>query len=56
MNDHNRAYEVQIRELYLMGRFLANQKYRFVRYAYITFASGLIVSSMVFVIKQLSEM
>jgi hypothetical protein len=44
MNDPNRTYEVQVREIYTLGVFLSQKKYRFLRYAYIAFLSGLLVS------------
>lgn len=44
MNDHSRTYEVQIREVYNMGVYLAMKKYRYVRLAYLTFITGLILS------------
>ena len=45
MNDHNQTYEVQLREIYVLGRYLDRKKYRFVRLAYISFITGVIVSS-----------
>jgi hypothetical protein len=48
MNDHNQAYEVQIREIYIMGRYLDRKKYRFVRLAYFSFIIGVIVSSSIY--------
>lgn len=44
MNDHSRTYEVQIREVYNMGIYLAMKKYRYVRLAYLTFITGLVLS------------
>jgi hypothetical protein len=49
MNDHNQAYEVQIREIYSMGRYLDRKKYRFVRLAYLSFIMGVLVSSSIYV-------
>jgi len=49
MNDHNQAYEVQIREIYSMGRYLDRKKYRFVRLAYLSFIIGVLVSSSIYV-------
>ena len=48
MNDHNQAYEVQVREIYMMGRYLDRKKYRFVRLAYLSFITGVIVSSSIY--------
>ena len=49
MNDHEKAYEIQIREIYNMGHYLAFKKYRFVRFAYISFITGVLVSSMFYI-------
>jgi hypothetical protein len=47
MNDPSRTYEVEVRETYLLGVFLARKKYRFVRLAYLAFIAGLVVSGIV---------
>lgn len=47
MNDPGKVYERQVREVYTLGLYLANQKYRFVRLAYLTFISGLVISGIV---------
>jgi len=39
-----RAYEVQIREVFVLGQFLAKKKYRFIRMAYISFITGILAS------------
>ena len=44
MNDHSRTYGAQVRELYLLGTFLAEKKYRFLRLAYLSFIVGLIAT------------
>ena len=44
MSDHNRTYGTQVRELYLLGKFLAEKKYRFLRLAYLSFIIGLIAT------------
>lgn len=48
--DPARAYQVQVREVYVMGRYLARKKYRYVRLAYFSFLTGILASSVVFVI------
>lgn len=49
LNDLNMTYHVQLKELYTLGLFLANKKYRFLKMAYIAFIMGLLVSgSMLF--------
>lgn len=44
MNDPSKTYEAQVREIYTLGVFLATKKYRFLRFAYLAFASGLFIS------------
>lgn len=44
MNDPSKTYEAQVREIYTLGVFLAAKKYRFLRFAYLAFVSGLVVS------------
>jgi hypothetical protein len=45
MNDPSRTYEMQVREVYTLGRFLAERKYRYLRLAYLTFIAGLAISA-----------
>lgn len=40
------VYELMIREIYLLGMFLASKKYRYVRLAYISFLSGFLGSGL----------
>ncbi len=47
LNDPSRTYQVQLQELYNLGLFLANKKYRFLRMAYIAFITGLFLSGCV---------
>jgi len=47
MNDPSLTYQVQIRELYTLGTFLAKKKYLFLRLAYITFIIGAFASALV---------
>ena len=54
MNDPNMTYEVQVREIYTMGQYLARKKYRFVQLAYISFITGIALSSLVYVLNFLS--
>ena len=44
LNDPHRTYELQIREIYSLGQFLAQKKYRYLRLAYGTFITGLLLS------------
>jgi len=45
MNDPSLTYQVQVKELYTLGMFLAKKKYRFLRLAYITFIIGAFASA-----------
>ena len=47
MNDPSLTYQVQIRELYTLGMFLAKKKYLFLRLAYITFILGAFASALI---------
>jgi hypothetical protein len=47
MNDHNDVYETQIKEIYALGNYLKTKKYRYVRLSYMTFITGVMVSSVV---------
>lgn len=47
LNDPSRAYEVQVREVYTLGVFLAKKKYRALRAAYMVFIAGLTTSGVV---------
>jgi len=44
MNDPSQVYQVQVREIYTLGVFLAHKKYRYLRLAYTTFIIGLFAS------------
>ena len=44
LNDPSRAYEVQVREIYTLGAFLAHTKYHYLRLAYVTFITGILAS------------
>jgi len=50
MNDPSRAYGAQVREIYLLGTFLAKKKYRFLRLGYLSFITGLFASFIGFII------
>jgi len=49
MSSHERTYAAQVREIYLLGNFLAKKKYRFLRYAYISFIVGLSATFLCFI-------
>ena len=44
MNDHSLTYQAQVREIYTLGVFLAQKKYRYLRLAYVAFIFGLFAS------------
>jgi hypothetical protein len=45
VNDESAVYRQSIREIYTMGVFLARQKYRYIRLAYLVFIGGLLASA-----------
>ena len=51
MNDHNQAYQAQVREVYLLGQYLHRKKYFFVRLAYGSFICGAVISSTVYLLQ-----
>ena len=50
MNDSNAVYESQVREIYTMGQYLAQKKYRFVQFSYLFFIAGVLISSSIYII------
>ena len=50
MNDHSRTYGAQVREIYLLGTYLAKKKYRYLRYGYLSFIVGLFAACIGFII------
>ena len=44
------TYGAQVREIYLLGTFLARKKYRFVRLAYLAFIAGFLTSGSVILV------
>jgi hypothetical protein len=51
MNDSDRTYEVMVKEIYYSGVYLVNGKYRYIRYGYIFFFAGLIISTLIFFVQ-----
>ncbi len=49
-NDHSKVYETQIREIYFLGQYLSSHKYRYLRFSYLSFLSGIITSGTVAII------
>lgn len=53
MRDASSTYELQVRGIYNLGVFLARQKYRYIRLAYISFLTGFVVSGGVWLAESL---
>ena len=53
MSEPGRTYAAQVREIYLLGTYLANKKYRYLRFAYIAFITGLFATVASFIIETL---
>lgn len=47
LNNPSEVYELQVKEIYTLGKYLATRKYRFVRFAYISFIVGAVSSGVV---------
>ena len=50
MNDPNKVYETQVREIYTMGQYLSRKKYKFLKYSYYTFITGILSSSFIYIL------
>ena len=48
MNDSDRTYEAMVKEIYYSGVYLVKNKYRYVRWGYMFFFAGLIISTLIF--------
>lgn len=44
LNDPEQIYDVQIKEIWQLGQYLAKKKYRVLRYAYLAFLSGFLIA------------
>lgn len=44
LNNPAAAYDLQLQEIYRMGQYLAWKKYRFLRWAYVTFLAGFVIA------------
>ena len=53
LNDPDRTYEAQVKELYFAGVYLQKTKYNYVKLGYIFFFAGLISSTIVYLIETL---
>ncbi len=51
MNDPDRLYEVQVREIYSAGKYLQNTKFNYIKYGYILFFIGLLSSVIIYSIQ-----
>lgn len=54
LNNSERVYEIMAWELYNSAQYLANKKYRYLRYAYVCFVTGLISGASVMVAERLT--
>jgi hypothetical protein len=53
MNDPNRLYEVQVREIYSAGKYLQNTKFNYIKYGYLLFFIGLLSSVIIYLIQSI---
>lgn len=51
MNDPDRSYEIMVKEIYYSGVYLLKSKYRYIQFGYIFFFVGLILSTLIFFLK-----
>jgi len=52
MLNHDTVYEAQVREVFLLGQYLAHRKYRPLRMAYVSFILGVVCSAAVWMVQQ----
>jgi len=50
LNDPSLCYELQLREIYSLGQYLAKKKYRLLRYGYLSFLTGFGSATVILVI------
>lgn len=55
MSDQGQTYATQVREIYLLGTFLAKKKYRYLRYGYLSFIAGLFFTMIAFLVISLTR-
>ncbi len=55
MNDPNEVYEIQIREIYDSGMVIVHKKFKYIRYSFISFLSGLGLAVIVLLISVLTK-
>lgn len=53
MNDSDQTYEIIVKDIYYAGVYLLTTKYKYIRIAYLSFFTGLIVSVMIYFIQYL---
>lgn len=51
MNDSDATYEVMVKDIYYAGKYLLRVKYRYIRLAYLYFFTGLIISTLIYLIQ-----
>jgi hypothetical protein len=52
MNDPDATYETMVKDIYYAGAYLLQTKYKYIRIAYLSFFSGLIVSTVIYLSQQ----
>ena len=53
MNDSDQTYEIIVKDIYYAGVYLLTTKYKYIRIAYLSFFTGLIVSLMIYFVQQI---
>jgi Pycsar effector protein len=51
LNDSDRVYEEQVREIYFAGKYLQSTKYTYIKYGYVLFFIGVISSVVVYLVQ-----
>lgn len=53
MNDPDLTYEIMVKDIYYAGVYLLRTKYKYIRFAYLSFFTGLIASVVIYFIQNL---
>ena len=53
MNDPDLTYEIMFKDIYYAGTYLLRTKYKYIRFAYLYFFTGLIISLVIYFIQNL---
>ena len=53
MNDSDKTYEIMVKDIYYAGKYLLQTKYKYIRFAYIFFFTGLTLSVIIYFVQNI---